>query len=189
MGSKDIISKHLLKQIAKDMARLLLKLDIDDVEVLDGDNQRIEERRADLVVKAFSGNDSYLLHIEIQNDNQSVMPWRMLRYRTDIRLAHPALPIQQYLLYIGRQALTMAAGIDEPELHYRYHVIDMHSVDYETMLRQDTPEALVIAVLCDFRGQVERDVVRRILRRLYELTADNQAAFRNYFLMLEILST
>jgi len=189
MHGKDVISKHLLKRLAADMARILLALDIDEVDVVETQHQRIEERRADLVVKARAGDERFLLHIEIQNHNEAVMPWRMLRYRTDIRLAHPLLPIRQYLLYIGKKPLTMADGIDETELRYRYRMIDMRGVDAETLLRQDTPEALVIAILADFNGQPERLMVRRILRRLTEITADNQAAFREYLLMLEVLSS
>lgn len=189
MGQKDIISKHLLKRLALDMARILLKLVVDDVEVVETQMQRVEERRADLVVKARTGIDEYLLHIEIQNNNQTIMPWRMLRYRTDIRFEHPELAIQQYLLYIGKEQLTMASNIDEPQLDYRYHVLDMHTIDCETLLCQDNPDALVIAILADFGKRSERDVVRHILQRLDELTAGNEATFREYVLMLEVLSS
>lgn len=189
MHDKDVISKHLLKRLAVDMARILLSLDLDEVDVIETQQQRVEERRADLVVKARAGDERFLLHIEIQNHNETAMPWRMLRYRTDIRLEQPLLPIRQYLLYIGKKPLTMADGITETGLNYRYRLIDMHGVDAEALLRQDTPEALVIAILADFKDHPERQMVHKILRRLTELTADNQAAFREYLLMLEILST
>jgi len=54
--------------------------------VVENDHQRVEERRADLVVKARGSEGEYLLHIEIQNDNQRLMPWRMLRYLAEIGL-------------------------------------------------------------------------------------------------------
>lgn len=189
MTAKDIVSKHLLKRIALDMARLLLGLDVADVEILENDNQRVEDRRADLLAKAKGGEGDYLLHIEIQNDNQRIIPWRMLRYRVDIGLAHPGIAVRQYLIYIGRAALSMPDGINEQGLDYRYRIVDMHSVDCRTLFAQDTPDALVMAILCDFRGSPERDVVRRILRRLLELTGADEAAFRDYLLMLEILSS
>ena len=95
MAEKDVISKQLLKKIALDIARILLHLDIDDVEVVDTEYQRVEERRADLVIKACCHNaPPYLLHFEIQNNNQPIMPWRMLRYRTDITLSHPGFPVR-----------------------------------------------------------------------------------------------
>lgn len=129
MHEKDVVSKHLLKRIALDMARLLLHLDVDDVELLETQSQRVEERRADLLVRA-SGNDgSFLLHIEVQNANHSAMPWRMLRYRADAALQYPGCEVRQYLLYIGRDTLAMADGIVESGLDYRFRIVDMHSID------------------------------------------------------------
>ena len=53
MGTKDIISKDLVKHLAFDLATLLLKLDIeqDSLECLSTEKQRIEERRADSVLR------------------------------------------------------------------------------------------------------------------------------------------
>lgn len=189
MAAKDIVSKHLIKRIALDMARILLNLDVDEVEIVENENQRVEDRRADLVVKVKAREGEYLLHIEIQNDNQRIMPWRMLRYRADIGLAHPNYAVRQFLIYIGRALLTMPEGIDELGLDYRYRIINMHNVDCEALFAQDTPETLVMAILSDFRGHSDREVVRRILRRLLELTGADEAAFRDYLLMLEILSS
>ena len=71
MGKKDLIGKDILKRLAFDLATILLKLDIDPdtLELLDTEKQRIEGRRADLVVRVRErgGRESYLLHIEIQN--------------------------------------------------------------------------------------------------------------------------
>lgn len=189
MGDKDLVSKRLLKQIAIDMARIILGLNIDYSEILETEQQRIEERRADLILKTQFNGQPQLIHLEIQNDNQAMMPWRMLRYRTDIQLAYPDLPIMQYLLYIGRPRLTMPTAIIEAELNYRYTSIDIHSIDYEALLRQDTPQALVIAILADFKDNSARQVIHDILHRLLELTGDNQAEFRDYLMMLEILAS
>ncbi len=95
--------------------------------------------------------EEFLLHVEIANNNAADMPLRMLRYYTDIRFAgHPG-PIRQFLIYIGTDPLTMPAGLDEPELlDYRYGLVDMHRIDCAGLLGQDNPDALVLAVLCDF---------------------------------------
>lgn len=156
---------------------------------METEKQRVEQRRADLVVKVRGAEGPFLLHIEIQNDNQREMPWRMLRYRTDIALAHPTLAVLQYLIYIGRMPLSMADGIEEPGLSYRYQLLDMHTIDCERLLSQDNPDALVMAILCDFKGRPERVVVRYILERLQALVGEDEARFRDYLLMLEILST
>ena len=152
MGKKDIISKHVLKHLATDIANILLHLDIDNdsVELLSTEQQRIELRHADLVarVKQRNTQESFILHVEIQNNNDKQMPLRMLRYFTDIQLAYPDERIHQYLVYIGKAALNMPDRFKAGDFNYRYHILDMHTVDCQLLLAQDTPDALVLAILC-----------------------------------------
>ena len=192
MAKKDIVSKEVIKHLTVDLAHYLLHLDIDPdhLELLQTEQQRVEDRRADLVARVLdrgTGED-FILHIEIQNDNQSLMPLRMLRYYTDIRLSYPERRLRQFLVYIGKPALSMAAGIDEPDHQYRYQVVDMHTIDCEKLLAQDDPNALVLAILCDFKGRPPQQVVNYILSRLRTLTGDDERGFRQYLDMLEILS-
>jgi hypothetical protein len=65
----------------------------------------------------------------------------------------------------------------------------MHLVDCQDLLTQDKPEALVLAILCDFKGRPAREVIHFIIERLQQLTANNESGFREYLRMLEILST
>ena len=51
------------------------------------------------------------------------------------------------------------------------------------------PDTLVLAILCDFKGRSDREIVRYIVHRLKELTGENENSYRNYMRMLEILST
>jgi len=189
-STKDIASKALLKRMAADMANLLLGLDVDpdSIELLETEKERIEQRRADLVIKARPrhSREKVILHIEIQNNNQNIIPWRMLRYYHDIRMVHKE-PIQQYLLYIGKDRCTMPQRIDEPNLAYHYTLVDMHSVDCETLLERNTPEALVLAILCDFKGRPADTVVREIGTRLRLLMHNDDKGFLDYFSILEIL--
>ncbi len=192
MGKKDIISKSVLGHLAADIANLLLGLDVDinSVELLDTEQQRVEQRRADLVARMrrqADGHD-FILHIEIQNHNAATMPLRMLRYFTDIQLAYPQEPIHQHLIYIGKERLTMPDFFDAPAFTYRYSLLDMHTVDCSILLTQDTPDALVLAILCDFKGKPVQDMVNYIVLRLRELMGDDESGFRNYFEMLETLA-
>ena len=48
MGNKDVISKEILKKIAKDIATHILKIKIvDDMELIDKEFTRVEKRDAD----------------------------------------------------------------------------------------------------------------------------------------------
>ena len=63
---KDIISKDLLKRLVLDMVEHLFGRPLRDAEILNEEHQRIEDRRADLVVRATgSDGERFLLHIEI----------------------------------------------------------------------------------------------------------------------------
>jgi len=192
MAEKDIISKEVLQHLAADIAIILLKLDVehDSVELLQTEHQRIESRRADLVarMRKRTGGETFILHVEIQNGNDASMPIRMLRYLSDILLLHPAEPVYQYLVYIGKPALSMPDQFVLPAFTYRYQVLDMHTVDCSLLLAQDTPEALVLAILCDFKERPTQDVVNYIVRRLKELSGDDEQSFRNYYEMLETLA-
>jgi hypothetical protein len=190
MVAKDIISRDTLKRLTTDLARHLLGIDGEAVELLETQNQRVEDRRADLVarMRASSGNE-FLLHAEIANNNRGDMALRMLRYYTDIRLAGHKGPIRQFLIYIGTEPLSMPGDIQEPGLlDYRYSLVDMHRVNCAGLLVQDNPDALVLAVLCDFGGREPQEVVNYIVRRLSELTGTDERRFREYMTMLEILS-
>jgi len=104
---KDIISKDILKHIAKDIARHILHLKIeDDMELIDKEFTRIEKRDADLIFK----NGSDIVHIEIQNSNHKQMHLRMHRYLSDILFEYEDLGIKQYLLYIGKEPCRMQSS-------------------------------------------------------------------------------
>ena len=110
--------------------------------------------------------NAFIVHIEIQNQNQATMPDRMLRYLTDIRLNYPNQNVYQYLLYIGKQPLAMASGISSEQLQYHYNMLDMHEMDYQFFMQQNSADALVLAVLCNFKETEPRAVVHEILTRL-----------------------
>ncbi len=60
MGDKDIVSQEILKNIARDVARHILHIEIDEnMELIDKEFTRIEKRDADLLF--------YLLNLHNKN--------------------------------------------------------------------------------------------------------------------------
>ncbi|MDD5274021.1 MAG: hypothetical protein PHU14_15050 [Methylovulum sp.] len=49
MGQKDIISKRVFKRILVDVATYIFNLQLATVELIETEQQRIEDRRADLL--------------------------------------------------------------------------------------------------------------------------------------------
>lgn len=189
MGQKDVISKSILQRILLDMAVYLFQLDLVDAELLATETPRIEERRADLVAKVTPARGRpFLLHLEIQSVNDRRMAGRMLRYLSDVHLAYPGYRVHQCLVYIGARRWRMAAGLDSPQLHYRYAVVDMRTVDYRGLYASDQPDAVVLAILGDFGDEAPQDVVRRLLEKLRALTGADERRWRDCLQMLEILA-
>ena len=89
---------------------------------------------------------------------------------------------------IGKAPLSMPAGLREPDIDYRYTVLDMHQVDCSGLLTQDNPDALVLAMLCDFGERQPQAVVNGIFLRLRELLGDDSRRLREYIDMIEVLS-
>ena len=190
MGHKDVISKQIFKRILIDVATYIFKLELESVELIETEQQRIEDRRADLTARVRdSAGKSFILHIEIQNNNQKDMPDRMLRYLTDIRLNYPGEDVFQYLLYIGKAALTMPAGIQSAHLIYSYSLIDMHEMDYHFFINENSPDAIVMALLCDIKDMDINVVIREIFTKLTAMMKNDDKKLREYISMLEILAS
>jgi hypothetical protein len=182
---KDIISKELLKEMAKDISRHILNIEIlDDMELIDNEFTRVERRDADLVYK--NGNE--IVHIEIQNNHHPKMHLRMLRYYDDILFRYEEYSVKQYMLYVGKEKCYMKNEILRDEINYRYAIIDIRDIACESLLTSNDPSAVVLAILCNFEGKDKQKVVNTILKRLIELS-DDEVSFRNYLEKVEIFST
>jgi len=182
MGKKDIVSKDIINTLIKDIAKYILEIEVNKVSLIDKEFQRVEDRRADVVANV---DDKFILHIEIQNQNDKKMPLRMMRYYTDIK-SITNLPIKQYLIYIGKYSLSMPDFIKDVDFTYKYNIIDMKKIDCEKFIKIDTPDSLVLAILCDFKGKDKQEVINYIIKRIEKLTDEN--GFRKYLLMLDELS-
>ena len=186
MGQKDVISKEIIKEIGKDISMHILGIDIQgEVTLIDKEWTRIEKRDSDIVFQ----NQNKIIHIEIQNSNHSKMDLRMLRYYSDILFEYKKCEIKQYLIYIGKENCYMKSEIKRDRISYEYEIIDMKKISCEKLLYHDNPSAVVLSILCDFENKDKQMVVNTILRRLKELTKDDELEYKNYLKKVNILST
>ena len=74
-------------------------------------------------------------------------------------------------------------------LEYSYHVLDMHDIDCSELLDSNNPDALVLAILCDFGERAAQEVIERILLALRHIYRDDLVNLRDRLLALEVLAT
>ena len=66
----------------------------------------------------------------------------------------------------------MASGLNSPQLQYCYDLV-MREMDYHTLYESQNPNALVLAILCDFGGD-DPQVVVRLLEKLRNLMGQDE---------------
>ncbi len=185
---KDTTLKPIIKKLIKPLSKYFFNKEIttNNITFIDKELQRVEKREADIVANI---DDKYILHIEIQNTYDKDMPKRMLRYYLDIQEAtKDKLPIHQYCIYIGKGKNYIKDKITLENLNYQYTLIDTRDIDCEYLLNEPTPEAKVLAILCNFKQKNPKEVIKYILDELQRLIKSEQE-FRNFLMILEILST
>ena len=179
--NKDITSKKIIKRLIKTISSLFFNLKTQNIELIDKEFERIESKRADILALI---DNSKILHLEIQTSYDKKMPLRMLRYYTDIKLFYD-LPILQSVIYLGKGNLK--SELKDIGLNYSYNLIDMKKIDCELFLNQNSPEAVVLSILCDFKDKNELDVVKYILEKLKVLT--NEKEFKEFINFRRIIDT
>jgi hypothetical protein len=189
MPTMDVISKKLICQVVQGMAHHLFGLGIVELTELPTEMQRVEARQADIVMKAEDqSGEIFILHLELQSTNHPHMPLRMLRYYTDIALANPGLVVHQYVVYTGQAPLKMTNQIIHLAWTYRYQLINMSTLDYRDFIVVDSPSALALAILCDFKEQPAKQVLETLVQRLKNLLKDTPDRLLDYVKMMEFLS-
>ena len=71
----------------------------------------------------------------------------------------------------------------------RGSLFDMRDIDCEEFLYHKNPSAVALSILCDFAEKDKQMVVNTILKRIKELTVDDDIAYKNYLEKVTILST
>ena len=167
----DKILKDNIAKIADILFSKVCKLDLENIEPANETMQRTIERRADVLKIATDKRtgEKKLVHLELQSANDPNMAWRMLVYRGLFYERYP-LPMEQYVIYLGTGKPTMQTHIDMPYLSFYYNLIAINTIDYEAFVNSDEPEAIILAILADFKNEDNELVIRKILNNLNEKT-------------------
>ena len=148
--------------------------------------QITDEREADFIYEIEENGKVYLLHLEFQTTNDPDMPYRMLRYWLFLKETYHK-PVRQCLFYIGKEPLKMLNKILDPQVSYAYELIDFKNIDCDTFFNLKGPKAIVISILCDYKGKDATIFIREILQRIKNTV--KEATLRGkYIKQIEVLS-
>jgi predicted transposase YdaD len=173
----------ILKDIFKDVPKAFLKIltGYETGKFIDVQFPDIQLRLPDLVIEVQDGN---LVHIEIQAKNENNMMGRMYLYSGFMYNQHKKLPIQ-IVLYVGNEPLNMQNHMEGEGVKYSYKLIDIREIDCRLLLESDSPEDIVLAILCK-TGDVDT-TIKTILDKLSLLPQKEREGYIRKLLYLSDL--
>ena len=157
----DITLKEIFYQTPQQLLQLLVGSQV--AEILTVEYPTVQQRRPDLVMRLIDGR---IHHLELQSDNDTKMPWRMLEYYWLIYQQFEQAPIQQ-VLYVGQKQANFVTAIRQYTLHFRYQLIDIREIDCHSLVHSASLGDNLLAILCQMDN--EQQTVRQILQRISAL--------------------
>lgn len=165
----------------------VLGINIVHSEEIPDDIQHTKERKPDLLKKVTDSTGKvFILHIEYQVQNENAMVFRMAEYMVML-LRKYALPVEQYVLFMGPGKPRMQTAIDEDRLKYNYQMIALSEIDYKIFLESDKPEEKILAILANFERDGEDLALCNIVKGV-QAGAKGDFAESRYLKQLRILA-
>jgi predicted transposase/invertase (TIGR01784 family) len=156
-------------------------------EEIPDDIQHTKERKPDVLKKVTDQNNyTYILHMELQSTNEQDMIYRMVEYRVMLQRRY-RLPVKQYVLYIGKDKLTMITSISEEDFTFKYKMVSLQDVDYKTFLQKESPEERVLAILSGF-GEDSEEVALAAIVKAVKVASDGKHSENKFMEQLRVLA-
>lgn len=121
----------------------------------------VEKRIADLLILL---DDRSILHLDFQSSNDDQMPYRAGIYALMAAQKYRC-PVQQVVLYLGKEKLSMADSLDAGSVLVQYRLMDVREFPADAFLRSGRPGDFALAMLA--RGGISR--LREIVERANRL--------------------
>ncbi|SHF81056.1 Predicted transposase YdaD [Caldanaerobius fijiensis DSM 17918] len=132
----DLTVKNMFSDMADDIISYLTGFKIKKLDELNIEFTRVERRNSDMIFKCETDETEtkeIAIHIEFQSENDTTMPYRMLRYAAEIMEKHKLLPYQ-VVIYIGNSKAQMDNGLSytvgNNKLDYTYKILDAGEIRF-----------------------------------------------------------
>lgn len=170
----DKILKEIVEDIFVPMAQRMLGIEARKTEELPDDLQHMIERKPDFLKKiCMEGwGPDYVLHLEFQSSNDPAMTCRMLEYYALLYRKY-RLPIVQCVFFLGADPMRMYNSLEHERLLYSYSIKDFRDLSATELLKSDTPEEIILAILADFDSLPPEMIIQQIITRLRSISGES----------------
>jgi predicted transposase/invertase (TIGR01784 family) len=182
----DKIVKENMESVLPVFMKDVLRLDISASREIPDDLQLTKERKPDVLKKITDRhNRTFILHIEWQSQNDKNMAYRMAEYAVMLYRKY-RLPVKQYVIFMGKDAVTMKTSIKHKNLKFWYKIIPLNGIEYKFFLQSEDPEAKVFAILANFGNDDIETALKNILQGI-NATADGNLTEEKHINQLRVL--
>jgi predicted transposase YdaD len=126
----------------------------------------VQQTRVDMLGVA---QNRRLIGLELQSTNDMNLPLRMAEYALRTYRLYGEFP-DQYVLYVGEAEMRMPSELAGPRFACRYQILDIRSIDEESLLNSPFAGDNILAILTNNRDR--RQTIQRILQRIATLDTE-----------------
>ncbi|MEM6632250.1 MAG: hypothetical protein AAF694_21420 [Bacteroidota bacterium] len=185
--SYDKIIKENLEAVLLPLSELPLGIQIHKSEKLTGKLQTTLEREPDFIrIVENPVGERFILHLEFQSSDETHMVYRMKEYEAILSRKY-RIPIRQFVVYIGEGVSKMNPRIRAEEVFRGFELLNLSSLAAEKLLENDVPEAILKAILGDFKREDYFALFERIFFKIKRLSK-SETQLKKYLKQLEVLS-
>jgi len=183
----DKIIKENIEEVFLPLAGKYLGINIKSSRKISPKLQTTLERKADFLrIVTTEQQEKFILHIEFQTNDEADMVYRMAEYNA-ILLRKYKLPVRQFVIFLGEGKPKMRTTLEKPEVIDGFHLTNLKTYDYRSLLISEIPEEIILAILSDYSGNAPVKVISQIIERLQKVSKD-EIKVRKYIRQLTILS-
>jgi hypothetical protein len=183
----DKIFKENIEAVIPSLMQKVLGITAVISEELPDDIQHTKERKPDVLKKVTDEqNNTFVLQIEFQVSDEPEMVYRMAEYHVMLLRAYK-IPVKQFVIFLGKGKPKMATELLSGDLNFKFNLLSIKTIDYETFLKSTQPEEIVFAVLSNFGVEKPERAIKKIIQRLEE-TTKTELTLKKYLRQLRILS-
>ena len=170
----DKILKENIKQIIKPFAEELLKKRIKSIKPLPAKMQTTLEIESDdfNLVETMDG-EKMILHLEFELRLTKDMIYRVGEYHS-VNQRKYKLPIHHYVIYLGNKNTQIRTQLHQNEVYHGFTLIRLNEKSPKDYLASDIPAMVILAILGNYPDERKNEIVRSIIKRLYEIINDKR---------------
>ncbi len=183
----DKIFKENAEQLFLPLVEERLNIKIKSFQPLQEKLQTTIEREMDFFYEILTEKEeTFLLHLEFQTENDQEMIYRTAEYH-GMAFRRKKLPIKHVLIFLGKGVITMRSQLTEEELFKGFEVVHIHRMNTATFLSSQVPEVILLSILSDIPTGKTEAILRLIIQQLKQV-CKNANELSKYLKQLIILS-